>query len=175
MTLALDVGNSHHALRLETAVALVNAVTGENRGGVPEHLTEAEVGLLAGLAVDLRAVIEALVSGDHDAAAEVLNRLLADSEARPRLLREEAGQWHLAFHDAEADVVRRWTAGFAVAFAAVLGDDSVQRLGCCAAPRCDRVFVDGSQGRTRRFCGVTCQNRVKAAAYRRRGKAVEVR
>ncbi|WP_086829666.1 CGNR zinc finger domain-containing protein [Allokutzneria sp. NRRL B-24872] len=174
MTLALDTGNSHHALRLETAVALVNAVTGENCGGVPEHLTEAEVGRLAGLAVDLRAVIEAIAGGDHDAAAGVVNRLLVESEARPRLLRDGAGPWHLAFHDAEADVVRRWTAGFAVAFAAVLGDDSAQRLGCCAAPRCDRVFVDGSQGRTKRFCGVACQNRVKAAAYRRRGKVVEV-
>ncbi|SDM48254.1 CGNR zinc finger domain-containing protein [Allokutzneria albata] len=171
----MDIGTSHHALRLETAVDLVNALTGDNRGGTPAYLREDEVGRLAGLAVDLRAVIEALSSGDHDGAAGVLNRLLADSDARPRLHRDGDEPWHLTFHAADADFVRRWTAGLAVAFAAVLGDDSAQRLGCCAAPRCDRVFLDASQGRTKRFCGVACQNRVKAAAYRKRGKIVNVR
>ncbi|MCP3803032.1 CGNR zinc finger domain-containing protein [Allokutzneria sp. A3M-2-11 16] len=170
----MDIGNSHHALRLETAVDLVNALTGENRGGMPAYLSAEEVERLAGLAVDLRAVIVALISDDHDGAAGVLNRLLADSDARPRLRREGDEAWHLTFHAPGADFVRKWTAGLAVAFAAVLGDDSAQRLGCCEAPRCDRVFIDTSQGRTKRFCGVACQNRVKAAAYRRRGKVVNV-
>ncbi|MFB9904013.1 CGNR zinc finger domain-containing protein [Allokutzneria oryzae] len=165
----MDIGNSHHALRLETAVSLVNALTGDNAGGEPAFLEPHEVGQLAGLASDLRAVIEALVGDDHDSAARTLNRLLVASHARPRLHRDGDEPWHLTFDPPDADFVQRWTAGLAVSFAAVLGDDSAQRLGLCAAPRCDRVFIDASQARSKRFCGVACQNRVKAAAYRKRG------
>ena len=39
-------------------------------------------------------------------------------------------------------------------------------------PGCGRVFLDVSKNGSRRFCSVTCQNRVKAAAFRqRRGAA----
>jgi predicted RNA-binding Zn ribbon-like protein len=44
--------------------------------------------------------------------------------------------------------------------------DQQDRLGVCAAPRCDRVYVDTSRNATRRFCSTACQNRVKAAAFR---------
>jgi predicted RNA-binding Zn ribbon-like protein len=48
----------------------------------------------------------------------------------------------------------------------VLGSEQQGRLGTCAAPRCDRVYVDVSRNATRRFCSTACQNRVKAAAFR---------
>jgi predicted RNA-binding Zn ribbon-like protein len=41
------------------------------------------------------------------------------------------------------------------------------RLGVCAAPDRDRVFVDLTRNGSRRFCSTACQNRVKAARYRR--------
>jgi predicted RNA-binding Zn ribbon-like protein len=42
------------------------------------------------------------------------------------------------------------------------------RLGVCTAALCDRVYVDNSRSGTRRFCSTSCQNRVKAAAFRAR-------
>ncbi|MPZ28052.1 MAG: hypothetical protein GEV12_16990 [Micromonosporaceae bacterium] len=48
---------------------------------------------------------------------------------------------------------------------------SGDRLGTCGADDCDRVFLDGSKNGSRRFCSITCQNRVKAAAFRRRRAA----
>ncbi|HWD80506.1 MAG TPA: CGNR zinc finger domain-containing protein [Kribbella sp.] len=42
------------------------------------------------------------------------------------------------------------------------------RLGVCAAPHCDRVFVDTSKNGQRRFHSPQCQSRVKAAAHRAR-------
>ena len=42
------------------------------------------------------------------------------------------------------------------------------RLGTCASTDCDRVFLDGSKNASRRFCSTTCQNRVKATAFRLR-------
>jgi predicted RNA-binding Zn ribbon-like protein len=42
------------------------------------------------------------------------------------------------------------------------------RLGTCHGQRCADVFVDASPSRQRRFCSVTCQNRARVAAFRRR-------
>jgi predicted RNA-binding Zn ribbon-like protein len=39
------------------------------------------------------------------------------------------------------------------------------RLRFCAAGDCDNVLVDLSKNRSRRFCGLTCANRVNVAAY----------
>ncbi|PZS39469.1 MAG: hypothetical protein DLM62_08155 [Pseudonocardiales bacterium] len=52
---------------------------------------------------------------------------------------------------------------------AVLGSGHAARLGTCAAPACERAFVDVSRNGSRRFCNTSCQNRVKAAAHRARG------
>jgi len=46
-----------------------------------------------------------------------------------------------------------------------------ERLGTCASARCGDVFVDASPGAHRRFCSVTCQNRERVAAFRRRRKS----
>jgi predicted RNA-binding Zn ribbon-like protein len=60
------------------------------------------------------------------------------------------------------------TAICAEGLARAIGDDDGGRLGTCASDGCDRVFVDRSKNASRRFCSTTCQNRVKAAAFRRR-------
>jgi predicted RNA-binding Zn ribbon-like protein len=92
--------------------------------------------------------------------------MLADTGARPRLDRHDGEPWHLHFHGAEDSLVTGWAAGCATGLAVVLGSDLRGRLGVCTAPRCDRVYVDTSRNATRRFCSTSCQNRVKAAAFR---------
>ncbi|MEV4350087.1 CGNR zinc finger domain-containing protein [Actinoplanes sp. NPDC049596] len=42
------------------------------------------------------------------------------------------------------------------------------RIGVCADDRCEDVYVDASPAGKRRFCCLTCQNRARAAAFRRR-------
>jgi predicted RNA-binding Zn ribbon-like protein len=44
------------------------------------------------------------------------------------------------------------------------------RIGVCADDRCADVYVDNSPAGRRRFCCLTCQNRARAAAFRRRAK-----
>ncbi|HLU95849.1 MAG TPA: CGNR zinc finger domain-containing protein, partial [Thermobifida alba] len=44
-------------------------------------------------------------------------------------------------------------------------------LGCCARDGCRTVFVDTSRNGRRRFCSVTCANRVNVAAHRARAAA----
>lgn len=179
---------------VEVAVALVNALaTTEARGrpvaslGDPEQVQagaqealresgarhpEVDAKQAAGLqrlAARLRAVFAALDDGREDGAAEVLNVLLTESDARPHLHRHPPAPWHLHFHLPAAGLVEGWTAGCATGLAHVLGSGHAARLGTCAAPACEQIFVDVSRNGSRRFCGTSCQNRVKAASHRARG------
>jgi predicted RNA-binding Zn ribbon-like protein len=47
-------------------------------------------------------------------------------------------------------------------------DPDLVRLGVCAADHCVDAYVDTSRATTRRFCSLTCQNRARVAAFRRR-------
>lgn len=44
------------------------------------------------------------------------------------------------------------------------------RIGVCADDQCADVYVDASPAGRRRFCCLTCQNRARAAAFRRRNR-----
>ena len=58
-----------------------------------------------------------------------------------------------------------------MAFADMIRAGELARLLVCAADDCDDVVVDLSKNRSRRFCGLTCANRVNVAAYRSRRSA----
>jgi predicted RNA-binding Zn ribbon-like protein len=58
-----------------------------------------------------------------------------------------------------------------VALRAQLAEHHPARLGTCESRSCGDVFVDASPGAHRRFCSVTCQNRERVAAFRRRRAA----
>jgi predicted RNA-binding Zn ribbon-like protein len=119
------------------------------------------------LARQLRLVFGNLDRGDVDAAAGRLNTLLAAHPAAPHLAKED-GQWRLHHHPVDAALVPMMTAICAEGLARVIGTGGSHRLGTCGSAGCERVFLDESKNGSRRFCSTTCQNRVKAAAFRRR-------
>jgi predicted RNA-binding Zn ribbon-like protein len=183
---------SHVDAVVTVAVSLVNALTpGESRGrsyrppdgedqcaavtaalrtGQPTArlVTAQEAADLAVTASELRAVFDAVDAGDVDAAALRVNKLLAATGARPQLDRHDGEPWHLHFHGSTDSLTQGWAAGCATGLGVVLGTELYERLGVCTAARCDRVYVDVSRNGTRRFCSTSCQNRVKAAAFRAR-------
>ena len=183
--------NSHVDRLLTTAVRLVNAVTPGEDGGRPHPAPEgeelsvavvgavraegydprpsaAEVRALRDEALEVRRVFEALDAGDEDRAAAAVNELLQRTGAHPELDRDEDGGWSIHFHGPDTSFTRGWAAGLAAGLAMAIGGDLGSRVGVCAAPACDRVWVDRSRNAHRRFCSTRCQNRVKAAAHRRR-------
>ncbi|GAA0366895.1 CGNR zinc finger domain-containing protein [Microbispora corallina] len=182
--------NSHNDAVVAIAVDLVNALTpGEARGRpyeppqgeeLPEAVAQAlgdrrarrvtagEAGELAQVAVALRGVFEASGRGDVDAAAHLVNGLLAETDARPHLDRHDGEPWHLHYHGTGGTLAGDYAASCATGLAVVLGGELHDRLGVCTAPHCDRVYVDTSRNGTRRFCSTACQNRVKTAAFRAR-------
>lgn len=119
------------------------------------------------LAQELREVFNDLRDGDVDAAAGRLNELLAKHPAHPHLAKEE-GRWRLHHHPLDAALLPMWTSICAEGVARVLASDHAHRLGTCEDPECSRVYFDVSRNGSRRFCSTTCQNRIKAAAFRRR-------
>jgi predicted RNA-binding Zn ribbon-like protein len=183
--------NSHTDAVVTVAVELVNLLTeGERRGRryLPpaggdrvarlgallreaggRGATEAEAEEFAPLAQQLRAVFERVAAGALDSAAGQVNDLLRVTGAHPALERHDGEPWHVHFHAAdERSLAKGWAAGCATGLAIVLGGEYHDRLGVCAAPHCDRVYVDTSRNGSRRFCSTACQNRVKAAAFRER-------
>jgi predicted RNA-binding Zn ribbon-like protein len=158
---ALAVPDAGHAAR--PAIAAVLAVDPPS----VTQLRERDVPGFVGLAAELRAVFDDLDAGATDPAAARLNALLARHPAHPHLAKED-GRWRLHHHPADVALVPMWTAICAEALARLVGMGEAGRLGTCAAPDCVRVYADGSKNASRRFCSTTCQNRVKAADFRRR-------
>jgi predicted RNA-binding Zn ribbon-like protein len=147
------------------------AVAAALRAGRPDtrDVSAAEAAEFGEVAEALRAVFDATAAGDGDLAAHLVNEMLAATGARPMLDRHDGEPWHLHFHGTDNSLVTGWAAGCATGLAVVLGSSLLGRLGVCSAPRCDRVYVDTSRNGTRRFCSTSCQNRVKAAAFRAKG------
>jgi predicted RNA-binding Zn ribbon-like protein len=171
---ALTPGESHgRGYQTPGGNKLRAAVTAALRSGgsrAPE-VSGREAAELATVATKLRAVFDAVGRDDLDGAALLVNDLLGVTGARPQLDRHDGEPWHLHFHSSGDTLAQGWAAGCATGLAVVLGTELYDRLGVCTAPRCDRVYVDVSRNGTRRFCSTSCQNRVKAAAFRARRPA----
>jgi len=110
-------------------------------------------------------------AGDLGAACELTNGVLRETGAIPVLASHNGKPWHLHFHPLDADWAKSWIGPMATGLAMVLGSENWVRLGVCSAPACDAVYVDTSRNGAKRFCSTTCQNRVKAAAFRERHRA----
>ncbi|MDQ1395078.1 MAG: hypothetical protein QOG64_337 [Acidimicrobiaceae bacterium] len=127
------------------------------------RLTRADVEEVGRLRAELRAVF---VAEDAE-VARGLNRLISEAKARPELTNHD-GAWHLHFAPPGATVGSRLAATAAMGLATVVAEDGTRRLKCCAAPGCDRVFVDLSRNLSRRYCSDRCSNRENVAAFRAR-------
>ncbi len=182
--------DSHVMLRLDEAVAVVNALTsGEARGrpfeapsgdGLPGAIATAlpfvradgmdsdQAACLVRTAEELRRAFEAVSAGRPDDAVTTVNSLLLATGARPYLHRDPGEPVRLHFHGADDSPAVSAAASCATGLALALGGDLSDRLGVCRAARCDRVYVDTSRNAARQFCSTACQSRTKAAAFRAR-------
>ena len=106
-----------------------------------------------------------------DEAVELVNTLLADASALPQLVKHDGWDYHIHATSPEAPLADRMAVDAAMAFADVIRVGEFGRLRVCAADDCGDVVVDLSKNRSRRFCSLTCANRVNVAAYRSRRTA----
>jgi predicted RNA-binding Zn ribbon-like protein len=117
---------------------------------------------------ELRTVLRTLLTSDRDAAAELVNAMLADAGALPQLVRHDPFDWHLHAVPADTALPTRVTVETAMAMVDVIRSDEMSRLGVCADDGCEGLVLDLSRNRSRRYCSVACGNRNSVAAFRAR-------
>ena len=132
--------------------------TGTRRGDAAE---------LAGVR-DLRPRLRALLTSDRDTAAALVNELLGEEHALPRLVRHGGHDWHIHAVAPDAPLATRIAVEAAMAMIDVIRADEMSRLDVCADPDCEGLVLDLSRNRSRRFCSTACTNRAAVAAYRAR-------
>jgi len=109
---------------------------------------------------------------DQPTAVRLVNALVADARTTPRLTDHDDWPLHVHYFAPDARLAEHLAADCGMALAFVLAAGEWQRLTTCEAPECERVLVDLSRNRSRRYCdSKTCGNRLHVAAYRARQRA----
>src|ERR1700754_1696630 len=129
-------------MSLRAAVALVNTATepdtltdiGELDAFYSEH---AFTGRRDGDAAELHAmralrpVLRELLTAERDAAAELVNTLLADARAVPQLWRHDGLDWHIHAVPSDAPLPRRVAVEAAMAMIDLIRLDELSRPSVC--------------------------------------------
>lgn len=101
----------------------------------------------------------------EEQAVGVLNDVVADAHAVPRLVKDWAGRWRFRYGTAS------WLAAeTSMALLEEIRAGGFGRFGICAAKPCRNVFVDRSRNQLRRYCSTACANRAAQAAHRARAR-----
>ena len=116
----------------------------------------------------LRPELRALLLAERDDAVVLVNDVLAEERAVPRLVRHDTQDWHLHAVGDDEPLARRIRVETAMAMLDVIRADEHSRLAVCADDSCEAVALDLSRNRSKRYCSATCTNRNAAAAYRAR-------
>jgi predicted RNA-binding Zn ribbon-like protein len=132
----------------------------------PGALDNFDLRRVRSLRAKLRRVFE---SSDVDLAAEILNDILVEVGATPRVSLH-SGEAHLHFEPIRSGVMRWLGASTAMGLATVLVDYGTERFGVCDADDCAHAYVDTSRNRSRKHCSTTCANRANVKAHRDRAR-----
>jgi predicted RNA-binding Zn ribbon-like protein len=183
---------SHYSdVPVQVAVDLVNtlnAVSGEDELNSPADAadfirsrdtewckpgwkaTQSDLDQVIALRSQLRMVFDAQ---DEPEAADIINTVLSEADAVPRLSLHGDGP-HLHF-ESDDDSPARWLGAVtAMGLTVALIEGGFERFGTCSSSTCDDVFVDGSRNRSRRHCSDTCTTRDNVAAHRARQREATI-
>jgi hypothetical protein len=110
------------------------------------------------------------VFGDPDLERQIglTNALLDDAATGVQVGMHDGSPPHLHYTSQTLDTAERVKATTAGGLAVALCGAGGRRLGRCGREGCDTVYIDTSRNGRRRFCSVTCANRVNVAAHRSR-------
>jgi len=126
--------------------------------------TERDLHEVRALRSRLRDVFE---TDDQAVAAAVLNGILSDVHAVPRLSVHGVGP-HLHFESQDGSPARWLGAITAMGLTVAMIEGGFERFGTCASATCDDVFVDSSRNHSRLHCSGKCTTRENVAAHRAR-------
>src|SRR4051795_12498982 len=163
---AVDLINSGEEPDTLTTVAQLDAWYAQHGYTGRHDVDEAELAALRAL----RPALRELLTTDRDRASELVNAMLAESHALPRLVRHDGLDWHHPPTPARAPLDRRVVVETAMAMVDVIRADELSRLSVCADERCGGLVLDLSRNRSRRFCSTPCATRNPVGASRARAR-----
>jgi len=106
---------------------------------------------------------------DREGAVPLVNELLRDGRALPRLVIHDGFDWHVHATSDDAPLQTRILVEAAMAFVDVIRADEYDRVRVCSADDCEGVYVDYSKNGSKRYCDSgNCGNRMNVNAYRQR-------
>lgn len=103
------------------------------------------------LRADLASVFACAVEGAEQAAIDRLNALMMVHPVHPVLVTHDGEPWHVHL-DESGSVTDRYAAAAVISLFLLVSQLGIDRLGVCAIASCDRVFIDGSSNKSRRYC-----------------------
>ncbi|MCP2257562.1 putative stress-induced transcription regulator [Streptoalloteichus tenebrarius] len=112
--------------------------------------------------------VEIVDAASEERRVALLNALLAEAAAYPRITDHDGTGWHLHYRDDDVPLAAALRAVVSVAAAQHLTATGMHRLGRCALPECRFVFVDFSRGGRQRYCSRVCANRDAVRRHRRK-------
>lgn len=117
----------------------------------------------------VRARLDALWHVDRAGAVPLVNSMLEDGGALPRLVIHDEYDWHIHATSDDSPLDVRMLVESAMAFVDVIRADEYDRIRRCDADDCDAAYVDYSKNGSKRYCDTgNCGNRMNVIAYRRR-------
>jgi len=121
------------------------------RALVAAPVTRDDLDRLKLLRDDLTTVFTSAVEGDGRAAAAALNALLAVHPVHPVLVEHDGEPWHVHLSES-GSVADKYAAASVIGLSLLLSALGRERFGICAIASCDRVYIDGSNNKSRRYC-----------------------
>ena len=131
-------------------------------------VTQHDLDRLRLLRADLGAVFASTVGGASSAAVDRLNALMAIHPVHPVVVAHDGEPWHIHLVES-GSVTDRYAAAAVISLSLLLTQLGAERLGICAIASCDRVFIDGSSNKSRRYCADHSAARSNVAALGRKG------
>jgi predicted RNA-binding Zn ribbon-like protein len=129
-------------------------------------VTPHDLSTLRSLRGELTAVFTDAAEGRGQAAVDRLNALLTVHPVHPVIVAHDDEPWHVHLDDA-GSMTDRYTAASVVSLALLLSQLGLDRFGVCAIASCERVFIDGSSNKSRRYCSEHATGRGNVTALLR--------
>ncbi|MEC3919501.1 CGNR zinc finger domain-containing protein [Nocardia sp. CDC160] len=167
MAAAVELVNTDDDPDTLTEMAQLDAFFAKHRYTGARTRTRAELAAVRAQ----RAPLRRLLTADRDTAVELVNAILAEHRAVPRLVRHDDLDYHIHAVPPDAPLDVRIAVETAMAMIDLIRADELSRLSICADESCEGIVLDLSRNRSRRYCSTACTNRNAVAAYRAR-KAV---
>jgi predicted RNA-binding Zn ribbon-like protein len=116
-------------------------------------VTQYDLDRLRLLRQELTTIFVAAAAGDAAKVAGKLNALLVTHPLHPVIVSHDGDErWHIHLHDS-GSAADRYAAGAVSGLAMLVSQVGLHKIGICAMAACDRAFIDGSNNKSRRYCG----------------------